>query len=326
MNQELFRSSILALLEGRATPLQKELIEKAMQDPTYREMYFSLVEEWESQNPQLLVDTHHAFDTWRRQIASHSDTVRPVKALRPGYRKLVTFWAAAVALLLLTGIFFRESILNRTYQTGYGELKTLYLDDGTRVTMNANSSLTLPRFGFGNRDRSVFLDGEAEFAVTHQPGNRSFRVFTPDRMEVKVLGTEFVVYSRKKGSKVALTKGKVELHLENREEPLVMEPGDVITVSSEGEVVRELNQPVEVHSAWKFHRFSFENTRISTIADQLHDVFGVNVIIADSALAKRTIGGSFQADSAEKVLETLADILEVRVIPGPAPRTYTLTY
>lgn len=330
MNYELFCSSVQALFEGRATPLQRELIEKAMHQPEYRELYFTLLEAWESQNPQLIVDTESAFQQWRSHILSSPDLPLKRTTIKPAYRQLLPIWAAAMVVLLAAGVFFRDQIFTRTYSTSYGELKTVYLNDGTRVTMNANSKLTLPRFGFGNKVRNVYLDGEAEFAVSHLKDAKPFMVYTPDNLEVKVLGTEFIVYSRKKGSKVALSKGKVQLRVENVEQPLVMEPGDVVTVSSEGEVIREQNQPVEVHTAWKFHRFTFDNTRISTIADQLHDVFGVNVIIADSALAKRTIGGTFQADSAEKVLQILADILEVRVIPGPVseqlPRTYTLTY
>lgn len=333
MNQELFRSSVQALFEGRATPLQKTLIGESMSDPAYRELYFLLLEEWESRNPQLIMDPDEAFTRWQRQVASGTGSLGQAAAGRPLYRRFSLVVAASVLILSgLSGYLFRDSILNRSFSTKYGELKTVYLSDGSRVTLNANSSVTLSRFGFGKSGRKVFLDGEAEFSVTHLPGYQPFIVRTADDLEVKVLGTEFVVYSRAKGSKVALSKGKVQLTSGKRQdaEPMIMKPGDVVMVSGEGELTWKHGQPAAMHTDWKYHRFTFDNTSLSAIAEQLRDVFGVNIIIPDSSLAKRTLGGTYQADSAEKVLHILADVLEIRVFPSSAsnqfPPTYTLTY
>ena len=332
MNQELFRSSVQALFEGRATPLQKTLIGESMSDPAYRELYFLLLEEWESRNPQLIMDPDEAFSRWQQQVASGTGAAGQPAA---GKRLSRRFFLAAASVIILSGLsgyLFRDSILNRSFSTKYGEVKTVYLSDGSRVTLNANSSVTLPRFGFGKSGRKVFLEGEAEFSVTHLPGHRPFIVRTAGDLEVKVLGTEFVVYSRSKGSKVALSKGKVQLTSGKRQgaEPVVMKPGDVVTVSGEGELTWKHGQPSALHTGWKYHRFTFDNTPVSAIAEQLRDVFGVNIIIPDSSLAKRTLGGTYQADSAEKVIRILADVLEIRVFPSSAsdqfPPTYTLTY
>lgn len=331
MNQDLFRSSVQALFEGRATPLQKTLIEETMALPEYRELYFTLLEEWEGRNPQLITDPGEAFARWNSRVNGGPAPARTIAGTR--FNPLLAIAAASAVLLLsLCGFFFRDYLLNRHLATGYGEIKTFDLSDGSRVTLNANSSLRLPRFGFGSSDRRVFLTGEAEFAVSHLPGKQHFIVRTADGLEVKVLGTEFVVYSRAKGSKVALNKGKVQLTSLKRKDavPMVMKPGDVVLVSHKGELTWEHNQPEEAHTGWKHHRFTFDNTPLSAIAQQLSDVFGVNVIIADSLMAKRTIGGTYQAESAEKVLHIIADVLEIRVIPNSvpdqSPPTYTLTY
>lgn len=333
MNQELFRSSVQALFEGRATPLQKTLIEESMSDTVYRELYFLLLEEWESRNPQLIMDPDEAFGRWQQQIASGTGIPGHAVAGKSLYCRFFLMVAASVLILSgLSGYLFRDSILNRSFSTKYGELKTVYLSDGSRVTLNANSSVTLPRFGFGKSGRKVFLEGEAEFSVTHLPGHQPFIVSTANDLEVKVLGTEFVVYSRSKGSKVALSKGKVQLTSGKRQDagPMIMKPGDVVMVSGEGELTWKHDQEAAMHTDWKYHRFTFDNTSLSAIAGQLRDVFGVNIIIPDSSLAKRTIGGTYEADSAEKVLHILADVLEIRVFPSSAsnrfPPTYTLTY
>ena len=97
------------------------------------------------------------------------------------------------------------------YKTAFGETRTVTLTDGSQVTLNANSSLRVPRFGFGKRTRDVTLLGEADFSIKHLPDDQRFVVQTDKNFEVVVLGTEFLVNTREKGTKVVLNKGKVRL-------------------------------------------------------------------------------------------------------------------
>jgi transmembrane sensor len=149
---------------------------------------------------------------------------------------------------------------------------------------------------------------------------------------VQVLGTEFMVYSRSRGSKVVLNEGKVQLRsLKTKEtKPLIITSGDVVTISSKGSLTLRHGQSLAPHLGWKEHRFMFENTSISEIAYQLTERFGVQIVIADSTLAKRTIGGTFKAETADAFLQVMAEMLEVRIIRNETPsgttQTYTLTY
>jgi hypothetical protein len=47
-----------------------------------------------------------------------------------------------------TAYLLRDSILYQHYKTTNGELSTIHLSDGSRVILNANSTLKVPRFGF----------------------------------------------------------------------------------------------------------------------------------------------------------------------------------
>jgi transmembrane sensor len=330
MDKDSFRTSVKALLEGRATPLQKSLIEASLGLEEYKELYFLFVEEWELQNPQLITNPDAAFKRWSERGDSGAWEQRKTHKKQQFWKKSGLWIAASVSVFMLVGVFFNDVILNKTVGTSYGELKTILLNDGSIVTLNGNSTLRTSRFGFGKANRNVFLKGEAEFVVSHLPGATPFFVRTPDSLEVKVLGTKFVVYAREKGSRVALSEGKVELRASGKRDgaPISMKPGDVISISKEGELAWAHDQPEEIYNAWKHHRFSFDNTPLSEIANQLKEVFGVQIIIPDSALAKRAIGGTFQAESADKVLHILADILEVRLIPDSSSpsKTYTITY
>ncbi len=330
MSQNIYKQMLQSLFEGRATPLQKTLIVEWLSEPSHQELYFLWLEEWERQNPQLIVDADVAF--LRSENQPDAGTV--IVNERPLPQRLNFFWGLVASLLLLVVCTYlmRDSIMYEQYKTAYGQLLTIHLSDGSRVTLNANSTLKVPRFWFGKGSREVFLTGEAEFSVQHLPDHQRFIVRTPDQLEVQVLGTEFMVYSRARGSKVVLNKGKVQLRsLKNQEiKPLVINSGDVVTISTQGRLTLRHNQPTAIYAGWKEHRFTFENTSVSEIAYQLTERFGVQIVIADSLLAKRTIGGTFKATKAEDLLQVMAEMLDVKIsrsVPSDNnPLTYTLTY
>jgi transmembrane sensor len=153
-------------------------------------------------------------------------------------------------------------------------------------------------------------------------------VQTPDQLEVQVLGTEFMVFSRGRGSKVVLTKGSVQLRqtANPATAPVTIAPGDVATLTTNGRLVLKHHQPVAPFAAWKEHRFVFENTSLVEISRQLNDQFGVRITLSDSTLAQRTLGGTFRAETAADILQVLTDLLDVRVQrTGNQPETYELT-
>ena len=135
------------------------------------------------------------------------------------FRKI---WYAVAAVFLLglllptTYLFFKQNTAQTAVQyieesTLCGEIKTIYLDDQTKVTLNADSKLTYPAsFAKG---RTVELIGEAIFEVTSDP-NRPFTVTTTE-MKVSVLGTVFDVkaYPDDELAMVSVASGIVEVDL-----------------------------------------------------------------------------------------------------------------
>jgi ferric-dicitrate binding protein FerR (iron transport regulator) len=217
-----------------------------------------------------------------------------------------------VGLLVVINYSAGDFIQIKTFKTGFGELKTLYLSDGSKITLNSNSSLQTPRFGFGKGKREVWLQGEAEFSVTRN--DQMFLVRTPDNLEVDVLGTEFIVYSRDRGSKVVLHKGKVllrSLH-DTVHRTMTIKPGDVVTIRN-GIFNLKKNQPTQIHSAWKEHRFVFDHTSLQEIAFQVEENFGVKMQITDTLLAEREVTGTYKAEDAQDLLEVLAKVLNVEM-------------
>ncbi|TKT92921.1 FecR family protein [Dyadobacter frigoris] len=322
MKSELPKDILFTYFAGNATALQKKLIEEWLSGPESLELYFEYLEEWEINRPQFLPDNEIAFEKFSQRIVDtdieENDTefyLSDIKTKKKNLNLNVWKWAAAAVVALGTGIFSKDLILFENYKTANGELKAIILNDSSRVTLNANSSLKVPRFDFVNASREVFLDGEAEFNVTHTVDNKQFIVHTTDDSEILVLGTEFVVYTRKKGTRVVLNKGKVQLSSAQESKPLTMKPGDQVTIYQNGKMELEklTKTEVELQSVWKEHRMVFDHTKLGEVATKLNEIYGVDVEIKDKQTAERELTGSFKAENVDEILDVLSEMLDIDI-------------
>ncbi len=105
-----------------------------------------------------------------------------------------------------------------------GMNQQLTLTDGTKVWLNAESTLEYPETFEGKPNREVYLKGEAYFEVTKDT-EHPFRVKT-DALETLVLGTSFNVraYS-KEDTQVTLVEGSVKVSDKHQGE-LHLQPGE----------------------------------------------------------------------------------------------------
>lgn len=319
MDRQLSKKIIFSFFSGCATPLQKKLIAKWLQEKKNLEQYYQWLEEWETEHPQFIPDNENALRQYLYRIEKGDKYNLSNERIKAGSSLPFRWWisAAVVVLCIFSFLLAKDTIFYRTYETAYGEIKSLELEDGSSVILNAHSALKVPRFGFGKISRKVFLQGEAEFIITHTIDNQRFLVQTPNNIEVEVLGTEFVVDARAKGTKVVLSKGKVQLNAfhDNADEnkPVIMHPGDVVLVDTKGKMSIRSSQPVEMHTAWKEKRFVFYNTSLGEISDRIYETYGIQVIIPDTTLANRTITGNYKAESTNELLQTLSELLDMQI-------------
>jgi len=234
--------------------------------------------------------------------------------LQNSFRK---FWLIAASILLIgsCGWIFREPIQYKTYQTGYGQTTNIYLEDGSRVALNANSILKIPRFGFDSKVRNVMLTGEGEFTVSHTIDHKRFVVKTSDSFQVEVLGTKFSVFARSRGTKVALLRGSVRIDYaqgEQRKE-VMLEPGDLAVLDDDGEVNLMKHQDPKTFAAWKEKRYVFNATSVKEIAAMIEENFGRHVEIADPEVAARTVTGNFKTKDADELIKTISEVLDLRI-------------
>lgn len=318
MNPSLIKAIVFDFFDGKATAIQRKYLETWLADEANQETYFRYLDEWESQRPQFPLDAEKAWDAFQPVLQdTHPRSISPQRTTDP---PAWTFpwkgWRIAASLVLVSlasAFLFRSQLLYKSYRTAYGQTATYRLSDGTSVTLNANSVLRVPRFGFGSDSREVFLEGEGEFNVTHTPSHQRFVVRTNGNFRVEVLGTEFVVYARERGKRVFLNKGKVKLGLPQGQQ-LYMKPGNVVTVANSGRYQLTQTVPARPYVAWKEHWFYFDNTSLAEIAEQIRERFGLPVVVPDSALAQRRIAGNFKAEKADDLLQILTELLNLNVV------------
>ncbi|GAB3988515.1 FecR family protein [Spirosoma daeguense] len=322
MESEVNKSLIFSYFSRSVSPLQRELIAKWLQDQRNEEKYYEWLEEWETVHPQYRAQTDVAQQQYQLFLEQHPHSAEPSVYSQTSPTRIIGFrrqWLVAASLVLLLGlsaVLFRKQILYKTYETAFGETRSIRLPDGSQVVLNSNSSLQIPRWSFGSKTRQVLLTGEANFSVTHMPNHSRFVVKTTKNFEVVVLGTEFSVFSRKRGARVTLNKGKVQFNYNagSTVKQVLMKPGERVTLDPQNHIALQNVRAVQHYPAWTDKRFVFDETPLQEVAYLLEENYGLQVSINDSALASRMLMGSFRADNVDQLLQSISELLDISVV------------
>lgn len=222
-----------------------------------------------------------------QQIAQHD--------IAPGHNQATLTLANGKKIILTQGLKGQLAIQgattiqaagnNITYNSGlketavsYNTLTTvrgerspypLILADGTKVWLNAASTITFPT-AFPGNERIVKITGEVYFEVAHHAG-QTFKVESPGQVTEDV-GTHFNVmsYADEASSKVTLAEGavKVNNHL--------LKPGEQ-TINKNGVIkIAEVN--VDFELAWKDGYFRFTDAPITDVMRELARWYNIEVV------------------------------------------------
>lgn len=168
-----------------------------------------------------------------------------------------------------------ESSLN-TISTPRGGQYQVTLADGTKVWLNASSSLTYPSGFVNTKLRQVMLKGEAYFEVAKDKLH-PFLVKT-DRQTVKVLGTHFNIssYEDDQTTKTTLLEGLVSVNrTDSDQEAKVIHPGQQAVFNGNVIAVKEAN--TEEAMAWKNGYFRFNDEDIKSVMRKLSRWYNIDV-------------------------------------------------
>lgn len=191
---------------------------------------------------------------------------------------------------------------SHTLSTAKGETYPLQLPDGTRVWLNAASSLTYMAQFSNVGERRVKLSGEAYFEVAKDPAH-PFTVST-GKQEITVLGTHFNVnnYADEPLCVTTLLEGAVRVKTAGEEK--ILKPGQAAVSDEKGLTVIEAN--TDLATAWKDGRFVFKRTDAPTVLRQLARWYDIEIAYQGKIPEYTITGDASRNESLSAMLKVLS--------------------
>lgn len=196
------------------------------------------------------------------------------------------------------------AIAYNTMRTPRGGQYQIVLPDGTKVWLNAASSITYPTV-FADKERRVSITGEVYFEVAKNP-EMPFHVEAGD-VDIKVLGTHFNVnaYDDEDLSRTTLLEGGVQLTKSGK--PFTIRPGQQAQWTIQNNDLIKVADDVDIDQvmAWKRGLFEFSNINLEAIMRQVSRWYDVEVILEKKYTHKKFGGGISRNLPIRNLLEML---------------------
>jgi ferric-dicitrate binding protein FerR (iron transport regulator) len=207
--------------------------------------------------------------------------------------------AAAIAALVWAGGYGyyhksgrKETVAMQTISVPAGQRVNLLLPDGTKVWLNARTTLKYP-VSFNDKERAMELNGEAYFEVA-KDRKRPFIVNT-DKGSVTALGTTFNVEAYTSGNEFTTTlmSGIVRIIPKNN-------PAAPLVLTSEQKAVWTGDSlRVEAIDDYTVYRWvegliCFRNESIPAIMKELEKYYGVRIHVKSQQIKPYSYTGKFR--------------------------------
>ena len=239
-------------------------------------------------------------------------------------RRAVVGWALAAGVAGVAGfVSWQRMIASETYATGVGEQRTVPLSDGSVVTLNTSSQVSV-RFSGGQR-RIEVMHGQANFEVAKDPA-RPF-IVSAGNGEVLALGTVFDVYQRADDIVVTLIEGRVavvpdvpagkrgaSLQLvssagapseaaQAQAHAIVLTAGDQVSFGARGRAPVRTSADLQRVSAWRARKLDFADTPLTEAIAEANRYSRLKIELRAREFADAKISGVFDAGHNEQFAE-----------------------
>lgn len=200
-----------------------------------------------------------------------------------------------------------KKILYNTLHIPRGGEYQLVLPDGSKVWLNAASSLRFPT-SFTEKERTVYLTGEAYFEIAKNQA-QPFKVVLEKDMEIQVVGTHFNVmaYNDEDYIKTTLAEGKIKF--KNASHTVFLNPAQQAALKKNTQQLEVKGVDIDKEIAWKNGMIEFHDDDLPYIMRQLARWYDVEVSFEGSIP-----GGSYNGSIARKA--TLPEVMQILKLAG----------
>jgi len=203
-------------------------------------------------------------------------------------------------------------VLYNTVSTPRGGQYQLTLADGSKVRLNAASSIRFPA-SFTGSERKVELVGEGYFEIAKN-AVMPFKVDVAGKGEVEVLGTHFNInsYSNEPAINTTLIEGSVKVTGLISGKTVLLLPGQQAKLSSNGELSINRNADLASVMAWKNEKFVFQNADLKSIMRQLERWYDISVSYEGEIYTDEYVGIISRNVNISQILRMMEKISPVR--------------
>lgn len=289
------KKDIIALVED-SLPAEKkqEVIKWLLKNPKQQQRYH-------------ILKAKHVAKLLRK---SGDDKMQKRGKIQTNWYKYAGYAAGMALLLSLTYVLMMptgnvETSVYVTTETvtSIGENRTIELSDGTKITLNSNTTLSYPK-SFSGESREVSLKGEAFFDVAHDP-EKPFVVSTDNGMKIQVLGTVFNVrsYPEDLNVETTLVSGKVKVVEEKDQKTVVLNPSQRATyVKNEDKLIVD-NVQTENFTAWREGKLIYDETPIRQVIGDLKRKYRIAISVESPKIMDYKYTGEFDNLSIEQIMD-----------------------
>ena len=168
----------------------------------------------------------------------------------------------------------------------YGQkTKTVSLNDGTKVHLNAGTTLSYSK-NFNSTSREVTLNGEAYFEVKK---SSSPFIISTDLAKVTVLGTKFNLRSREDGFEIGVNEGKVKI--ENKTKSIDLKKGELVDISIDQPKILSVSKVSNFYPGWINNKLICDNSSLEKICKELERRYDIKIQFQDNLQKNTTISG-----------------------------------
>ncbi|HEL5042522.1 TPA: FecR domain-containing protein [Stenotrophomonas maltophilia] len=222
--------------------------------------------------------------------------------------------AAAVAMLALGYVgygWYAAPSYVQDVATGAGEIRDLQLPDGSRISLNARSTLAV--HFYRSRREVVLSQGEAFFEVA-PAADRPFTV-DAQRSRVTVVGTAFNVRNGPGEVVVKVLHGHVRVQPDRAEgaSPVSLRAEQGLAVTTLTAAYRSIAASADSIGGWRNGRLVFRRTPLDEVAQEVGQYLGHPVTLGQPGLKFLPVSGYAATDAPATFLEALPDLLPVQV-------------
>lgn len=285
-------------IAGDANPQEKETVVRWM--------------EADKKNMEEFLSARKLYDFTVWQPDQVRESYSSTGKLRKVFLEFTKIAAVFIGAIILVTFFYlakevpvqEKTVMQKLYVPA-GQRAELTLSDGTKVWLNAKTTLTFPD-RFSTHQRNVTLNGEAYFDVTRN--EKAPFIIQTEKYNVKVLGTEFNVRAYDDDTiepfETALVNGSIEIESMDHSVKKLLQPKEKAYLKN-GQLqigtITEFNQYL-----WKEGLICFDDNSLAEIFKKLDFYYNTPVKIENKKILDQRYTGKFRSsDGIEHILKTL---------------------